>query len=157
MRDEQGNEPAPNPGGPRRRGGFNFNLSFGRKPPITGRAADPDDSSSTEDVREFRIEFADGKLRVKDGDVTDSPPEEAPDAEAEMWERLGRVGTGAYPDTARLHRALRTVVMLLGLAVPVALCVVGLATGQSGETVVFMTLGGLIVGAMFISSFPGRR
>ncbi|MEX0682778.1 MAG: hypothetical protein WD904_13645 [Dehalococcoidia bacterium] len=74
-----------------------------------------------------------------------------------MWDRLEHIGTGAYPDTARLHRALRTVVLVLGLSDPIALLVVGLATGQSGETIVFMTLLGLIIGAMLTSTFPGRR
>jgi hypothetical protein len=159
VRDDQGTDPTPGALEPGRRRKFSFNFSLGRRP--ANDTLSPDGTRSAADVRELNIEFSDGKLRVHDGDrVTgeDKPARTEDEArEAEMWERLEHIGTGAYPDTARLHRALRTVVLVLGLSVPIALLVVGLASGQSTETIVFMTLFGLIVGAMFASSFPGRR
>lgn len=108
-------------------GGFSLKLSFGRAP--------------GEDIAP-----ADDKADL---------PDPADRAEPEAWERLSRIGTGAYPDTARMHRLLRRVVLALALSVPVGLGVLGVATGQSSETVVFMVIGGAIVGAMLAQSVRG--
>ena len=159
MRDDQGMDPKPGALEPGRRRKFSFKVSFGRQP-ANDRSL-PDGTRNAADVRKLNIEFSDGKLRVQDSDRVTGEDNRAPTEdearEAEMWERLEHIGTGAYPDTARLHGALRTVVLVLGLSVPVALLVVGVATGQSAETIFFMTLFGLIIGAMFASTFPGRR
>lgn len=173
MADEKNGESTPE-SSEGKRSKFGFNVSFGRKPPIDDetyqrlleRATKDADSSadstgSASEGRGFSLEFSDGRLRFGDSDPTLQREDRAPTPEeareAEAWDRLAHIGTGAYPDTARLHRLLRRVVTVLALSVPVALCVLTIATGQSLETVVFATLFGLVVGFMFMASFPGMR
>jgi hypothetical protein len=144
MSDETGS-PKPREGEPRT---FRFGLSFGREPPPDQRA----------EVHETKITLESSRLRIDDGDqsipLDERLPTEEDAREAEAWERLSRIGTGTYPDTARVHSFLKTIVTTLVLAVPVALLILGIATGQSTETVFFMTLGGLIVAVIFIKSIP---
>jgi len=148
---------------------FTFSLSFGRKPPIDDPAykrlleeatkdaeSSPDGVGSASDAHEYRLTFDGGLPRIVEGDSPPAQPMTPEQArEAEAWERLSPIGTGAYPDTARLHRILRNIVTVMGLAVPVGMLILGIATGQSQETVFFMTLGGLIVGVMFMKTLPG--
>ena len=174
MADEQRRDPAQRESASSKRGRtFSFNFSFGRKPPVddapyqrliehaTQDAASSADATGTAaDVHEITVDFSDGKLRVGDGRRTgeDQPaPTPVDTREAEAWERLGHIGTGAFPDTARLHRILNAVVTVLGLSIPVSLLVVAIATRQSSETIFYMTLFGLVVGGMIITTFPGRR
>jgi hypothetical protein len=148
---------------------FSFSLSFGRKPPADDpefqrlleearedAEASPDGTGSASTTHEYRLRFDGGLPRIVEGD---SPPEApmTPEQarEAEAWERLSRIGTGAYPDTARAHQILRNIVTVMGLAIPVAMLILGIATGQTQETVFFMTLGGLIVGVMLMKTLPG--
>ena len=149
---------------------FSFNLSFGRRPPVDDptykrllEEATKDGESSPDGVgfastpaKEFRLTFDGGLPRIVEGD---SPPEQpmTPEQarEAEAWERLSRIGTGAYPDTARAHQILRRVVTIFGLAFPVGMLILGIATGQTQETVFFMTFGGLVVGVMVMKTLPG--
>jgi hypothetical protein len=143
MSDETGS-PKPSEGESRT---SRFSLSFGRKPP-----------DQKAEVHETKIALESSRLRIDHGDqpvpLDERLPTEEDAREAEAWERLSRIGTGAYPDTARAHSFLKTIVTTLGLAVPAALLILGIATGQSTETVFFLTLGGLIVAVMFIKSIP---
>lgn len=160
--------------GPEHKKTFSFSFSFGRKPRpndpdyerlVDAAIKDAESSGTTTDMRDvLNVEYSDGKLRVGDGTGEQRQPtaaERSPSPEAlrdaEMWDRLEHIGTGAFADTARMHRALRTIVAVLGLSVPLTLLILGLVTGQSGNTIFFMTLFGLVIGAMFISTFPGRR
>lgn len=151
---------------------FSFNLSFGRKPPVDDATyqrlleeatKDAQDSADGTGVAskadEVSVTFSDGKIRIRQGPPPE-PGEETPrtpeqEREAEAWDRLSRIGTGAFPDTARAHQILRRIAVAVGLAIPIGMLVLGLATGQTQETVVFMTIGGAIVGVMLMTSFPG--
>lgn len=174
MTDDQRTEPGPKPPEPKRPARFSFNISFGRKPPVDSETyqrlleratkdaeLSPDGTGSASDTYKFKIDFSNGELRVQDSDrvppAEEVPPMQEETAEAEMWDRIAHIGTGAYPDTARVHRALKKVVTVLGMSIPVAVCILTIATGQSQETIFFMTLFGLIVGVMIISTIPGMR
>jgi hypothetical protein len=149
---------------------FSFNLFIGRKPDLDDSTykrlleeATREAESSPDGVgiastpaREFRLTFDRGLPRIAEGDSPPGQPMTPEQArEAEAWERLSRIGTGAYPDTARLHRILRNVVTVVGAAIPIAMLILGIASGQTQETVFFMTFGGLIVGLMIMKTIPG--
>jgi hypothetical protein len=110
------------------------------------------------------IDFSDGKLRVTRGDdeaaatdetdvvVTPSPasPERMTDAQA--WDALSNIGRGAFPDTRAMHQALSRFVWIVALAIPLAMLVLGIAIGESAQTVFYMTFAGAVVGAMLRAS-----
>jgi hypothetical protein len=120
----------------------------------------PDGTRMTVDSETFRLDFADGELRFGRGQpqqaASGEPPVEDPAAarEVEMWERLARIaeGKGAYPDTARWHARLSMLTWVIAIALPLAVLIGTIASGQSQETIFFMTFGATIVAAMFRSS-----
>lgn len=77
-----------------------------------------------------------------------------PDRTEEAWERLSRVGQGAYPDTAAIRRAMRRIVNLVAVAIPVAVCLLLVVTGQGTETVFYLTFGAIVFSVMLVKTLP---
>ena len=139
---------------------------FQRLMELSKRDERPDGVDVKTNTERFTLEFKDGKLQIGRGAAGAPPTYENPAdnadnganpeaaREAEMWDRLHRIaeGKGAFPDTARWHAWLSMFVWAVTIALPVAALILALATGQTQETVFFMTFGALIVAAMFRSS-----
>ena len=96
------------------------------------------------------LEFADGKLRVGVG--------EGRPVEYELGlNDPGIQYRDPFPELTMLRQWFNRVVTLLAIAIPVTLAILGIATGQTLETVFYMTIFGLIISTMLISSFRPRR
>ncbi len=148
---------------------FSFSLSFGRKPPVDDPTyqrlleeatkdaeSSPDGVGSAYDTREYRLTFDRGIPRIVEGDSSPERPMRPEQArEAEAWERLSRIGTGAYPDTARMHQILRRIVTIVGFGIPAVILILCLASGQTTETTFYATFAGLVVGVMLMKTLPG--
>jgi hypothetical protein len=153
-----------------------FRFSFGRAPQPddpalqelleqarADAAKSPDGTGIATDSRSFRIELGSGKARVErvghdapsyddpSGHVAEDPKTQR---EREMWERLHLIaqGKGAYPDTQRWHRRLSLITSIIAIAIPVSALILMLATGQTLETVAYVTIAATIVAMMFRGS-----
>jgi hypothetical protein len=140
---------------------FNFNFSWGRRMAPDGHRqelleeakrnanASPDGvGSATRELASFQ--FKDGKLRFG---MADEPP-----AEHDLGaDEVGSHYEEPFPALASLRRWFNTAVTLLAIGIPVAIAILAIATGQTSETVFFMTIFGLIISGMFISSIRPRR
>ena len=124
---------------------FTVNLSFGRKPtPETAVAADAAQAEVT-GAREHRSEWT---KTYEFGAGHEDVPQPPPSDEEILEERLANLGH-AYPDTAGIHNALRTITTVIAIGIPLAVFLLTLVTRQSSETVFFFTLGAILVAAMF--------
>jgi|GEM_PF-4506852 len=126
-----------------------FSFSFGKPvapgEPGLGELGDTGSSGS----RIAKFEIADGKLRL---DVGEGRQVE--------YDLALEEGTGEYhdpfPTLTMFRRWLNAAVTILAIAVPIALAILGVATGQTLETTFYMTLFGLIISTMLLSSRPKR-
>ena len=139
----------PPPGG--RTFTFKRTFTFGAPPPPESLGV----PSVPEDTRTFKWEWrgADRNPTADEapppGDLL--PPDEKP---ATYYEALSgrRDPMREFFITAR--RTIRIGVWLIAIAIPVGLIALTVATGQSFETIVFVAIGGAIVGLMFATTFP---
>jgi hypothetical protein len=95
------------------------------------------------------VQFKDGKLRVGMG--------QEPPVEYGLGAEAGSHYEGPSQTLTSLRRWFNTAVTLLAIGIPVAIAILGIATGQTSETVFFMTIFGLLISGMFISSIRPRR
>ena len=138
-----------------------FNFSWGRRvspadPQIQDLLEEAKQNSMTAPdgvgsaAREVSIQFKDGKLRVGTGEELPVEYDLGADTAASHYQ-------DPFPALTSLRRWFNMAVTLLAIGIPVAIAVLGIITGQTSETVVFMTIFGLIVSGMFISSIRPSR
>lgn len=62
-----------------------------------------------------------------------------------------------FPQLTALRQWFNRAITFLAAAIPVAMVVLGVAGGQTFETIFYMTIFGLIISMMLISSFRPKR
>jgi hypothetical protein len=145
------------------RSSFRFSLNLGNRPADGAPAelerlleeanrqlaASPGSTGSVSGS-ETSLEFKDGMLRVVSGDK-----------EQFSYDFVSSASRGQaldpLPLIAKIRRWINLAVTALSLAIPIGLVALGIATSQSFETIFYMGLFGLIIGAMLMSSLRVKR
>ena len=141
---------------------LNFSFSFGRPAsPEDPRlqelleqakrqaAASPDGIGSAS-RQVASVELADGKLRVGMG--------EGQPVEYDLGlDDAGIQYRDPFPALTTLRQWFSTAVTLLAIAIPVTIVILGIISGQTFETIFYMTIFGLIISTMLLSSVRPRQ
>ena len=141
---------------------FRFGFSLGKAPPeddpavqaliaeARARAAASPGGAGKAERQVGHLEFSDGVLRIGGPSGNHLELDLSPDDNS--WPPGG---TRTALDTMRtwLHKGVR----LVAVALPVSFLALGVATGQTFETTFYMTVFGLLISMMFVSSFLPSR